>query len=151
MTSIQKTIGGCTPRPDPPILAPDAPVSRAISALLQTGHTAVLVMKGDALVGIFTERDLLHRVAALRRDPESTPMSAVMTRDPEVLRAADCVTYAINRMAVGGFSNIPVVEESGAPTGLLGVREVMAHLSEVFDELEQPGGSNAAWIDMGGG
>ena len=42
---------------------------------------AIVILDGDALVGIFSERDLMRRVVVARRDPEATPVSAVMTRE----------------------------------------------------------------------
>ncbi|MEC8054758.1 MAG: CBS domain-containing protein, partial [Pseudomonadota bacterium] len=58
------------------------------AAQLMTTHriSAILVVEGDCLVGICTERDIVTRVVAADRNPPTTPLAAVMTADP------DCVT-----------------------------------------------------------
>ena len=154
MHDIKKTVSEVADAGAPPVLAPNASVNDAIQALRASEWTAVLIAENGRLVGIFTERDLLYRVAAKRRPPATTLLSDVMTRDPWTLGPDDCVSYAIHDMAARGYSNIPVVTSDGAPTGLLGVRDLMVHLDEVFDELEAPETSETddpAWIDHGGG
>ena len=77
-----------------------------------------------------------------------------MTRDPETLCADDCVTYAINMMSVGGFRNIPIVDQDGRPEGVLRVREVVSHLSELVSKEglgEKSPKDGSEWFDVGGG
>ena len=52
-----------------------------------------------------------------------------MTPDPVVLRHDDTIAVAINKMAVGGFRHIPIVED-GRPTGVVTARDVFHHLAE---------------------
>jgi hypothetical protein len=55
-------------------------------------------------------------------------------------------------MALRGFRNVPVVDESGRPTSVLDVRIVMGHLIKVFAEVEKEDPDvGDAWIDIGGG
>src|SRR5688572_24383324 len=103
----------------------------------EKGTHCAVVVAGQKLIGIFTERDFLLRVAAERRDPAKVPVREVMTPDPETLHAHDDVTYAINRMAVRRFRNVPIIDRNGRPTSVLDVRLVMMHLVKVFAEVEQ--------------
>ncbi len=151
MRSIQKSIAECIARADFVAVGPDAPVTAAVNAMREKGTNCALVVDGEKLVGIFTERDFLHRIAAEQRDPSSVAMREVMTPDPESLRAHDSVTYAINRMAVRKYRNVPIVDRKGRPTSVLDVRLVMMHLIKVFAELDQGGQDHDAWIDIGGG
>ena len=50
-----------------------------------------------------------------------------MTRDPVVLRHDETIAVAINKMAVGGFRHIPIVED-GRPMGVITARDVFHHL-----------------------
>jgi CBS domain-containing protein len=149
--SIQKSIAECIARADFVSVGPDDPVTAAVVGMQQKGTNCALVVDNDKLIGIFTERDFLRRIAAEKRDPARVVMRQVMTKDPETLRAHHSVTYAINRMAVRKFRNVPIVDRNGKPTSVLDVRLVMMHLIKVFAEVEQGGGDHDAWIDIGGG
>ena len=151
MRSIQKSISECIARADFVSVGPDDPVTAAVSGMQQKGTNCALVVDNDKLIGIFTERDFLLRIAAEKRDPARTSMRQVMTKEPESLRAHHSVAYAINRMAVKKFRNVPIVDRNGKPTSVLDVRLVMMHLIKVFAEVEQGGGDHDAWIDIGGG
>jgi CBS domain-containing protein len=56
----------------------------------------------------------------------------VMTPDPECLTPDDDIAYALNKMAVGGFRHIPLVDEYGRPAGLIGMRHVVEHIVHLF-------------------
>lgn len=87
----------------------------------------VLVVERGRLVGIFTDRDAVLKLAG--RSLDSVPLTELMTRDPVVLRHDDTIAVAINKMAVGGFRHIPIVDE-GRPTGVVSARDVFHHLAE---------------------
>ena len=151
MRSIQKSIAECIARADFVSVAPGDPVTSAVAGMRAKGTNCALVVDGDKLVGIFTERDFLQRIAGEKRDPARVAVREVMTPEPETLRAHDSVTYAINRMAVRKYRNVPIVDRNGRPTSVLDARLVMLHLIKVFAELDQAGGDHDAWIDIGGG
>ena len=154
MRKIEKSIAECISRVDFVALAPERPVAEAMAGMREKGTHCALVVDGDALIGIFTERDFLQRVAAARRNPAEVLLREVMTPDPDTLHPHDCVSYAINRMAVAHYRNVPIVDSRGRPTSVLDVRMVMMHLLKVFAELERDGGAGEAdseWIDIGGG
>lgn len=111
-------------------------VSRAFDAMSREVHDCVLVMQGGQLAGIFTSRDFLNRVAAVRGDPAALVLGDVMTRMPRTLRPRDPVAFAINWMAVEGFRNVPIVDEAGEVQGVLTVWDVMRHLEDIFDEID---------------
>jgi signal-transduction protein with cAMP-binding, CBS, and nucleotidyltransferase domain len=102
-------------------------VNDAIRRMHDKGIDCVLVTEGDRLVGIFTDRDAVLKVAGLER--QARPISALMTRDPVVLRHDETIAVAINKMAVGGFRHIPIVDD-GRPTGVVTARDVFRHLVE---------------------
>ena len=109
----------------PVSLPPDASVTDAISALQDGRADCVLVEEGGRLVGVFTERDALLKLAA--RPLDGVRLGDVMTRDPVVLRPNDSMAVAIHKMAVGGFRHIPLVD-GGKSTGVVSARDIFRHL-----------------------
>jgi CBS domain-containing protein len=135
-------------------------VSRAFDQMSREAYDCVLVMRGEALAGIFTSRDFLNRVAAVRADPSEIVLGDVMTPMPRTLRPRDPVAFAINWMAVEGFRNVPVVDDDGVVQGVLTVWDVMRHLEAIFEDIDAtprpipPSGDTSsviAMIDLGGG
>ncbi|HET9621776.1 MAG TPA: CBS domain-containing protein [Kofleriaceae bacterium] len=135
-------------------------VSRAFDEMSREVYDCVLVMDGRSLAGIFTSRDFLDRIAAVRADPAAIALGDVMTAAPCTLRPRDPVAFAINWMAVEGFRNVPIVDEDGGVLGVLTVWDVMRHLEDIFDDIDAvprptpPGGDTSSviqMIDLGGG
>jgi CBS domain-containing protein len=83
---------------------------------------AVLVMEGDLLVGILTERDVLRAVAAGIQD--ETVVSDWMTRDPDTMSPDDTTQHAAVLMIHGGFRHMPLVEGDEV-VGMLSIRDLM--------------------------
>ncbi len=115
---------------------PDAPVQRALDLMKRRRVSAVLVVdrrKGKRLVGIFTERDLVDR-ALPTRGWAKAPVRRFMTPDPETLRPRDPVAYAFNKMSVGRFRHVPLVDEEGRPSGIVSTRDLVDLLVELCPE-----------------
>jgi CBS domain-containing protein len=135
-----------------PCVSKDSSVATAVACMREQSQSCVLVVENDTLCGIFTERDFLTRVVAERRQLETTLMVEVMTADPETLRTSDCITYAINKMALGGYRNIPLIGDEGKPVAVLNVPTVVQHLNEVFSESDTCiDFEDSDWRDIGGG
>ena len=154
MQRIQKTISEFIEGAEAPTVGPDATVQEAVAVMARCDTTCVLVVSDDELIGVFTGRDFLNRVAAKGRVPADTLIRSVMTPAPDTLSSSDCISYAIKIMAEGGFRHVPVVDD-GRLRGLLSVKTVVEHLTELISELDD-GDYEAAdvsgiWIDIGGG
>ena len=97
----------------------------------------VVVLDGDTLAGIFTERDVLRRVVAAGLDPATTRVDAVMTAPvltcPPDLTIDECASVMTTR----GVRHLPV-QEAGRLTGIVTIRDLLAHqVSEQQATLEQ--------------
>jgi CBS domain-containing protein len=104
-----------------------APIREAIRILLDRGIGALLVTnEAGGIAGIFTERDVLRRVAAADVD-QQRPVCEVMTPDPESLAPDDGVAFALNRMVLQGYRHIPIVDGDN-PLGILSVRDVVRYI-----------------------
>jgi CBS domain-containing protein len=114
----------------PEIVAPSTDVDEAIQRMHEGGIDCVLVVEDGRLVGIFTDRDAVLKVAGTSLADRS--IAALMTRDPVVLRHDETIAVAINKMAVGGFRHIPIVED-GRPTGVVSAKDVFHHVARSLD------------------
>ena len=114
----------------------DASVTEAIALMTTERHNYVLVTDNSAIVGIFTDRDLLNRVTSEKLLPADVKIKDVMTPNPETLGRDDYISYAIERMGRFGFRNIPIQGENGKTT-VLTVWNIMSHLSEILADIEE--------------
>ena len=108
-------------------------VADAVQAMIDRHIGCALVQKAGRLVGIFTERDVLRRVVP-HDDNRSAKVESVMTPQPDTLNASATIAYALNKMSLGGFRHIPVVDAAGKLTGVLSVRDIVDFLVELFPE-----------------
>jgi CBS domain-containing protein len=107
-------------------------VSQAARLMEDNEVGALLVMEKGRLVGIFTERDALFRVLAAGRDPRTTPLSDVMTRDPQSIHPDKAFGHAMLMMYEGGFRHVPVVEK-GHPLGVVSTRDALGPELQEFE------------------
>jgi len=112
--------------PAPELIDAGAGVDDAIAHMQAEGIDCLLVTDGGALVGIFTDRDAILKIAG--RPSASLTIGDVMTPDPVILRSGDPVAVAINKMAVGGLHHVPIVDR-GEATGVVSARDVFRHLA----------------------
>ena len=132
---MREPIGGLIPG-DPVCVAPDTTVEATIEALVTAGRACALVVWERTLVGIFTERDVLMRVASDFKRLGPCPVREFMTPAPETLSVSDTIAYALNRMTVGDFRHIPV-ERDEHPLGVVSVRDILKYLVEDHPEVLQ--------------
>ena len=93
-----------------------ATVRQAIEAMQRARTGCLLILDQGHLVGIFTERDVLYKVAAQEVDLDQLRVGALMTPQPESLHVDDDLVYALNQMSVGGYRYIPLLDDQGRPT-----------------------------------
>ncbi len=117
-------------------VAPDAPVEKALDLMRRRRASAVLVVerkRTKRVVGIFTERDLVGR-ALPSRGWTKAPVRRFMTPAPETLRLRDPVAYAFNKMSVGRFRHVPLVDDEGRAVGIVSTRDLVDLLVELCPE-----------------
>ena len=120
-------------------VGPNVLVSDVLRRLNTDGHYCAIVVERDgSVVGIFTERDVLFRIADHYDKRVAAPVREYMTPRPETLRASDPIAFGLNRMMVGGYRHIPI-EENGRLVGLVSVRHVLTYLADRFpDAIHDP-------------
>jgi CBS domain-containing protein len=98
------------------------PLTEVAKRMVSRDVGAVLVLEGERLVGILTERDMLRAVAAGLDD--STLVNDRMTRDPDTLESDETTRQAATLMIHGGFRHLPIVEGDEV-VGMLSIRDLM--------------------------
>jgi CBS domain-containing protein len=120
---------------EPICLRETASVHEAVQTMLARRQAGVLITDGEGrLTGIFTERDVLTRVVGKDLDARKTPLSAVMTRQPDALSVNDRVAWAVHSMSVAGYRTVPLVDAERRPIGVVTVTDVIRWLANLFPE-----------------
>jgi CBS domain-containing protein len=96
---------------EPVTLPPKATIKDACRRMRQHRVGAVLVTEGEALVGIFTGRDAVHRVLAEGRSAARTKLFEVMTPNPKTLPPHKTAIDALRLMEDARIRHVPVVDE----------------------------------------
>ncbi len=124
------------PARKPICLAPTNTVTDAVRQM-QGEHRGCVVITADGtpqspVQGIFTERDVLFRIVDRGRNPATLALSEVMTPEPECVADSQPIAVVLNRMSVGGFRHIPVLDTNELPVFVVSVRDVVEFLVEAF-------------------
>lgn len=116
---------------------PETTVSAAAKLMAKKKVSAVMVVEGERLVGIVTERDVVHRVIAKERDAATTRLADVMTRELITVSPDESFGYAMLLMYEHGFRHAPVLE-NGRPVGIVSARNALdPDLEEFAAEAER--------------
>lgn len=117
----------------PPLTVTTSTTLAETIRLMQLERRAcVLVLDNGRLAGIFTERDILMKIAGQPLDLMITPVTAAMTPDPFTLPADANVAFALSKMVLEGFRHIPLVDDSGKPTAVVSMRNLIEYLGEIY-------------------
>ena len=91
-------------------LTADATVREAAALMKARNVGSVAILDDACLKGIFTERDMVSRVVAEHRDPDTTTLGEVMTVQPDSIAPSATALDALRLMEDGGYRHLPVVE-----------------------------------------
>jgi CBS domain-containing protein len=117
-------------------VVPSTPVMDAVRVMNDENIGAVLVLEGQKLMGIFTERDVMVRVVGVKRDPATTLVSEVMTTPVRSVELTSRADNALRLMSDRRYRHLPVLE-NGQVRGLVSMgdltRWVIRSQQEQFD------------------
>jgi len=120
MSSIGEIIAG-----KPLIHAESSDNVRSVARTMTEANVgAVAVLEKGVLVGLFSERDLMSRVVARKLDPDTTPVSTVMTREISVASPGNSLADCMEKMQALGCRHLPVVEQ-GQLLGMISLRDLL--------------------------
>jgi CBS domain-containing protein len=125
-------------REEPVSVGRQLPAGDVIATMRKAGAGVALVVEADGrLIGIFTERDHLDKLAL----PEvrarlgfglDTPIEQLMTSAPRVLPPEGLLADALRLMTEGGYRHIPLVRPDGRVAGLVSASDVVTFIAEHF-------------------
>ena len=119
------------------ILSPKTPltvslgtsVGEVLKKMVDKSMGCVIVVDGDQVRGIFTERDALMRLGADVATYVEEPIESLMIPDPITLNARDKIAFALHKMHVGGYRHIPILSEEKL-VGVISIRDILNYLTE---------------------
>lgn len=127
---LEQTVEVLEP-PQPICVSPTAIVSEVVAGMAARNHGCVLVVENGVLIGIFTERDVMRRVVG-KVDPKAAKVRDVMTKDPEAVMFHDTVAAVLNKMTLGGFRHVPLVDIQRKPVGVVSMKDVVEYFVDRF-------------------
>ncbi len=117
-------------RPHVDTAAPDETAHAVADRMRQRNVGTVIVVDADRRpVGIVTDRDLVTRVLADRRDPKEVTVAEIMTRRPTTVTEHGARDIALLLMSEGGFRRLPVVDADRRLVGVLALDDVVRTLA----------------------
>ena len=103
------------------------PVRQAIESMIKNDTGCVAITSGGELKGIFTERDLLKRVAVAELDPDRTALEKVMTTNLVTLPKTAPVGQVLKEMRNRRFRHMVILDEQGKLAGIVSMRDVLKY------------------------
>ena len=113
-----------------------APTDDLIAAahVMREKHVGYLVVceasQSGRVVGVLTDRDIVVAVLAQEVDARALKVGDVMTRDPLVIDEGQSIEVVLRHMREAGVRRVPVVDRSGALTGVLSIDDVLERIAE---------------------
>ena len=109
----------------------------AVGTMAEESIGAIVVIEGNQLVGIFSERDLLLRVVSEKRDPERTLIRDVMTSPVETIHRDSTVDDALKVMLEKHIRHLPILDRDGRLSGMISMRSLLNEkVEELTDQLD---------------
>ncbi len=111
------------------VASPDDTIQKIVKIFQQKKKNCVVVYKRKKLVGILSNRDILWKVVGKYPDLSKVKVSEVMTYNPEWVKPSDPIAFVVNKMAMGGFRHVPVLDEDGTPLSIVLIKDVLGYLA----------------------
>jgi CBS domain-containing protein len=117
---------------------PDDIVFDAIKLMVDRSIGAVIVMEGDTLVGILSERDYARKIAVVGKNSRETPVRDIMTAKVMTVSSTSTIEDCMEIMSAKHIRHLPVVDE-GKVTGMVSVGDIVTMIihsqKETIDNL----------------
>ena len=117
---------------EPLIIELGTSLENVLENMQKTKNNCVLTLSNGKLNGILTERDILLKVTGKGYDFQLTTIDEFITPNPEYVSPEDPLAYALNKMFVGGFRNVPVVNDEMYPVGIISISHIISTIADYF-------------------
>ncbi|MBI5706347.1 MAG: CBS domain-containing protein [Armatimonadetes bacterium] len=122
-------------------VAPTTSVAEAARMMDLKNVGCLLVMEGEKLIGVLTDRDIVLRVVNMERNASETKVSQVMTENPETLEDSLGLSSALQKIRGKRFRRFPVRDQKGSIVGIFTVDDLVfllgKELSVIGEILER--------------
>jgi len=127
-------------------VTPEAPVLEAIRMMAEHGVGALLVMQGEQLLGVVSERDYARKVILKGRSSNETPVRQIMSSPVLTVRADQSVHDCMRIMSEKRIRHLPVVDDDG----VIGVLSIGDLVRSVLEEQQRtlPSWSSTFTVDQ---
>jgi len=117
----------------------DTPLKEAVALLRREATRCLVVMRGEEIVGLFTDRDMVEKCFTTAVDAD-TPVGHVMDSPLQTVPPDTSIVDALHLMDHERIRHLPLVEEDGALRGLIRGRDLLEYIGEAIPEavLNQP-------------
>lgn len=120
-------------KPKSPIaVTPDTPVRDVLKLLVEKRIGCILVVDNGRIVGIFSERDALLKLNVQARELGDRPVKEFMTTSVDTLDPSAKIAFAVQRMDLGSYRHVPIVDERGVAVGVISARDILRYLTELM-------------------
>lgn len=139
MTSVAKILQS---KPDATVhtIVPATSVYDALQLMADKGIGALVVTEGDAIVGIFTERDYARKIALLGRTSTATLARDVMTTAVRFVRPEQTSEQCMQIMSTGRLRHLPVVDARDKLVGMISigdlVKDIISEQKFIIEQME---------------
>lgn len=118
---------------EPALVTEKTSLAEAIRVLQEKQQGALLVTDDNGeLTGIFTEMDVMRRVACLISDLDAAQVGDFMTRNPSTLQGGLPIAHALHLMSLHHFRHVPIVDDGNRPIGMVSFRDVVEFIQQYF-------------------
>ena len=132
---LSKSLGALNPYP-PISVHRSTEVIEVIKCLRDNKIGCVTVLDDDGkLCGVFSERDVLIKIALEDKKILDTPISEVMTRDPQTANMTSTIAYALTMMSLGGYRHLPIVDDDDV-VGIISVKNIVDFLAHSLASID---------------
>ena len=102
-------------------------VLQAAQEMTANNTGSVVVVEGQNLVGILTERDILNKLVSKGLNSKTTKVESLMTENPYTAKESMPVSHALYLMREHGFRHIPVLDSNGNLKGMFSIKDALPH------------------------
>jgi CBS domain-containing protein len=119
-----------------PSVRPHISVREACGVIDRLNVGAMVVLDGERLVGILSERDVIRKCICRARRTDETLVADIMTPDPKTIGTECCLADALALMKAGNFRHVPVLENDRT-VGLLSIRDIPTEYRLMLERFHQ--------------
>ncbi len=106
------------------------PVRDVLQLMVNQKIGCLIIADEGKPIGIFSERDALMKLNVDVDTFGDRPVSDFMTQNPHTLEGNAKLVFALQRMDVGGYRHLPIVDDEGELTGIVSVRDILQYLAK---------------------